>query len=424
MDTTAPIETPQEKAQDPFDRLLAPVLFLGAAVIYNAILAMLNAHVMHVSQGTVIVAEGIIVLGAVAYLMTKLSLVRNCPEVLLFQLAMLVIFLGVTLLSEFLNVKAFRDIFLITVFFLLGTMTSRKRIIQVFTILTILTLFFLLMEAYATDAYAGLFNPASYYANTRGLTNPDFNDSGIFVNALSFEGRFTLGILNVSHRLSSLFIEQVSLGNFAIILSVFLSLLWKDMTWRSRVVLVGTIFLILATNNSRTAILLSLLIFIGHIIFPKLPRFTHMIYLPLTLIAVVTWFDIPQCINESTGRPFLLSDDIQGRLGLSACSLRSLTYENLLGFKSDFATPFWDSGFVYFINSESLLGLIVFWLFCSLAIKPATENGIRVNHYLALAIFINMFTSMALFSIKVSGPLWFIAGYVYMQQKNRELKST
>ena len=79
MDTTAPIETPQEKAQDPFDRLLAPVLFLGAAVIYNAILAMLNAHVMHVSQGTVIVAEGIIVLGAVAYLMTKLSLVRNCP---------------------------------------------------------------------------------------------------------------------------------------------------------------------------------------------------------------------------------------------------------------------------------------------------------------------------------------------------------
>ncbi|HRK96854.1 MAG TPA: hypothetical protein PLE43_00085 [Alphaproteobacteria bacterium] len=187
-----------EQETDPKEKLIAPSLFLGAAVVYNAILAFLNAHVMHVSQGTVVMAEGIIVLGAVAYMATKLKYLRNCQPIFLFQLVMLAIFLGVTLLSEFLNIKAFRDIFLITTFTLLGTLTNEKSMIRLYTVLAAITLAVLLLEAFATETYAMIFNPASYYGATRGLENPDFNDTGIFLNAMSFEGRFTLGIFNIS----------------------------------------------------------------------------------------------------------------------------------------------------------------------------------------------------------------------------------
>lgn len=406
-----------EEIVDPKEKFIAPSLFLGFAVIYNALLAILNAHVVHVSQATVIATEGIIVLGAVAYLITKIRYLKHSQPVFLFQLAMLVIFLGVTLLSEYLNIKAFRDIFLISIFSLLGSLITKNNIIKVFSILCALTFIFLLLEAYATDVYANIFNPASYYANTRGLENPSFNNTGVFANSLSFEGRFSLGIFNFSHRLSSIFLEQVSLGNFSIILAIFLSIFWTDLSRRKKILFIATLLFMLPANNSRTAIILCVLILIGHHIFPKLPKYTHILYLPLSLIVVMIFFNIPGCISPN-GYPVLVSDDLIGRLGLSACTLRSLELENIFGFSSRWAAPFWDSGYVYFINGQSMFGLLYFWIFCSLLIPPSSSRAIRINHYLAIAIFINMYTSMALFSIKVAGPLWFIVGHIYMQQKS------
>ncbi|MCB9985990.1 MAG: hypothetical protein H6864_09965 [Micavibrio sp.] len=407
-----------EQETDPKEKLIAPSLFLGAAVVYNAILAFLNAHVMHVSQGTVVMAEGIIVLGAVAYMATKLKYLRNCQPIFLFQLVMLAIFLGVTLLSEFLNIKAFRDIFLITTFTLLGTLTNEKSMIRLYTVLAAITLAVLLLEAFATETYAMIFNPASYYGATRGLENPDFNDTGIFLNAMSFEGRFTLGIFNISHRLSSIFIEQVSLGNFAIILTMFTSLFWNSMGKKARILLVVTIFMIVTTNNSRTALSLCLLFAAGHFIFPKLPRYSHLFYVPFFILMVTFIFASNECLRAD-GTAFLVSDDVSGRLGLAGCTLKSLDMSNIFGFESSMAKPFWDSGYVYFINSQSLFGFIIFWLFTSLLVKPDTDQSQRLNHCLNLIIFLNILTSMSFFSIKVSAPVWFIAGYLFMQHQKQ-----
>lgn len=404
--------------QDPREKFIAPALFAGLAVVYNAILAFLNAHVIHVSQSTVIVVEGMIVLGAVGYMTTRLRYIRDCHSIFLFQFAMLVIFLGVTVLSEFINVKAFRDIFLITVFTLLGSLVSEKILVKVFLALSAIILFFLLMEAYATNIYAMIFNPASYYASTRGMDNPDFNDSGLFVSALSFGGRFSLGIFDVSHRLSSIFIEQVSLGNFAIVLAIFTSLFWDSMRRPGRILSVLTILLILPMNNSRTALALCCVVLAGHFIFPRLPRYTHLLYFPVALLLVLSVFDAPECIVN--GVPTLSSDDLVGRLGFASCTLKKMEIGSLVGMESELSRRFWDSGYVYFINAQSLAGMIVFWLYCSLLIRPASVRAIRMNHYLALAIFINMFTSMALFSIKVCAALWFMAGFLYRRGLEEE----
>ncbi|MDY0029078.1 MAG: hypothetical protein RBR86_03950 [Pseudobdellovibrionaceae bacterium] len=414
MDIAAPNETAQIEVKDPFDRFLAPVLFLGAAVLYNAILAFLNAHVMHVSEKTVIMAEGIIVLGACAYMATKLKFLRDCQPIFLFQIAMLVIFCMVTLLSEFLNVKAFRDIFLITVFTLLGTLTNEKSIIRLYTVLAAITLAVLLLEAFATETYAMIFNPASYYGATRGLENPDFNDTGIFLNAMSFEGRFTLGIINVSHRISSIFIEQVSLGNFAIILTMFTSLLWDKLGYKARALLVFTIFMIVATNNSRTALALCLIFSVGHFIFPKLPRFTHVIYLPLIIVILLSMYGYDNC-NENI--PVLISDDLKGRLNTAYCSLANMKPSAVAGAESSQSRVFWDSGIAYFIYSQSLLGFLVLYCLVSFLLKPTNKTSILLNHYLSLIIFANLTTSMALFSIKVSAPIWFLCGYIYIKEK-------
>lgn len=396
----------------------APALFMALGVVYNAILAFLNAHGLYVGQSMVVATEGVIVLGAVGYMLTRMGEVGRCTPVLLFQFVMLALFLWVTILSDFLNVKAFRDIFLVTVFTLLGTLSSRNALVRTYIALTILTFVVLLMEAYATDIYAAIFNPASYYANTRDLANPEFNESGIFVNALSFEGRFSLGgLLNIKHRLSSIFIEQVSLGNFAIILTIFTSVFWSVLGRKARVFMLGTICLILIGNNSRTAFALCSVVLAGHFVFPRLPRYSHFVYLPLSLCLVVFFFHMPECIQN--GGPFLVSDDLTGRLSLASCTLKRLTIGSLIGAESANSRIFWDSGYVYFINAQSAMGLIVLWLFCSMVIKPTSPDRMRMLHYLAWAIFINMYTSMALFSIKVAAPIWFMVGYIYQQQQRK-----
>ncbi len=417
--TNTVTDTPPEQP-DPRDWFVAPAVFLGAAVLYNALLAFLNAHVMYVSEKTVMVVEGIIVLGGCAYMATKLKFLRNCQPIFLFQITMLIIFCGVTILSEYLNIKAFRDIFLITVFTLLGTLTNQKSIIRLYTIIAAITLAVLFLEAFATETYAMIFNPASYYAATRGLENPDFNDTGIFLNAMSFEGRFSLGIINVSHRISSIFIEQVSLGAFAIVLTMFTSLFWAQLGHKARALMIVTIFMIVATNNSRTALTLCLMFAAGHFIFPKLPRYMHMIYVPAILISLALAYNTSGCAG---GLPILSSDDLKGRLNLAFCTLSYMEPSYIFGAGSEKARTFWDSGYVYLIYGQTIFGFLVLWFFTSLLVKPDKPQTIRLNHYLNLIIFLNILTSMSFFSIKVSAPVWFMVGYFYQAQISSRIRN-
>lgn len=381
-------------------------MLLMAGMFYNAGLAFLNAHIMTIGTLHVALTEAVILAISVVYLASKIRAFPSIMPPVVFLVFMGMMFLMVSFLNEHFFPKSLRDMILVAVFFMIGGTLTERGILSSFRFITAAILSFLLIEGYLTELYVWLFEPANYYTNTRGLAQKEHDASGLFQNAQMFKDRFSFGFFE-THRLSSLFLEQVSLANFSIILAVFLSTFWGKIGKWERVFYVLTIVLILLTNNSRTASALCAILFVGYFVFPYLPRYIHMLYMPLIVIVAAILFYDPSITTER-----LTGDNLQGRIGYTMAHLATMGSSYFTGGTLNQIYRTFDSGFTYLIMTQTVFGLIAFWLFTGLMVKPSDASNKRYSHGLMLYLYMNMLTSVAIFTIKVSAPIFLIAGYL------------
>src|SRR4051794_24733102 len=112
----------------------------------------------------------------------------------------------------------------------------------------------LLFEALDTPGYASLFRVQDYYINTRGYVAEDFwnQDSELFVSATRPDERL-FSFLDL-HRLSSVFLEPVSLGNYAIIITAFLCARFGGLSvWARGFLVLGNIVIIIGCDGRLAA---------------------------------------------------------------------------------------------------------------------------------------------------------------------------
>jgi putative polymerase len=76
--------------------------------------------------------------------------------------------------------------------------------------------------------------------------------------------------------------------------------------------------------------------------------------------------------------------------------------------------PAADSGIAYTITTQSVFGLIAFWLFLVLNAAERTPEQIRYLHALCVFLVLTLLISYSLFSIKTAALLWFIHGSFQM----------
>ncbi len=380
-------------------------LLLIAACFYNAGLAFLNAHIIMVGTLHVALTEAVILAIAVVYIASKIRVFPNIMPPVIFMVFMGMMFLFVSFLNEHFYPKALRDMILIAVFFMVGGTVTEQNLFRTFRFMAIAIFIVMIVEAYFTNIYSLIFQPADYYANTRGIQKLDNDETGLFRNSLGYSGRFSFGIFD-THRLSSLFLEQVSLANFAMIITIFASSFWSSIGRWDRCLYIGTVIFILLTNNSRTATILCSAFFVGHFIFPYLPRYIHMFYMPFILIGAAIFFYDPEMGLR------LERDDLSGRVGHTIANLVNMDMSYFTGGTLPEIYRMFDSGFVYLILTQTVFGLIAFWLFTSLVVQSRNAGNKRFNNAMAIYIFMNLLTSGAIFSIKVSAPLFLIAGYL------------
>jgi putative polymerase len=383
-----------------------PGLLLMAAVFYNSFLAVINAHAMHLNQGYVSITEIFIVLLAMCFAGMKITFLPNIRPVLLYSLFMALALLFVAIVNEYIYLKSFRDILLIVVFFVVGGLAGDKNLFLTFRYICAVVLFFMLIENYLTGFYVALFEPSSYFANTRGIEEFSIDESGLFRNALGYQGRFSFGFLS-DHRLSSIFLEQVSLANFSMVLAIFTSTFWEKLSKNDRIFYILTIAFIVLSNSTRTGTGVCLLILFGYFIFPYLPRYSNLLYMPVIIIIAVLAFYNPNYASMAH------TDDLAGRIGTTLYLLESIWPYFFTGGPLNLISRTADSGYAYIILSQSIFGLIAFWLFSCLIVPQRDENNRRFAHGSSLYLFLNLMIGAAIFSIKVSAPFWFIAGYLY-----------
>ncbi len=395
--------------------LSIPCLLVILAVSYNSFLAIINANVMVLNTHYVALVEIAILLSITGYIALNFNkLVAPLRHLSFFAVMMLLSVMVMLANGEFFP-KFIRDMYIIVAFVLLGTVTNEKDIIRIFKILAGITLAVAVIEIFRTNLYVSFFQPAKYYANTRGIA--PLGSSGLFRGAVLSDTRFSFNFFS-NHRISSIFLEQVSLANFSMVLSIFVISFWKSLTRKEILFFLLTIVFIILANDTRTGTIFTLALIPGFFVFPHLPRNWNVLIIPAVLIVSALLFYDPSLDRTNW------EDDLPGRIGLTLYMIYNIDIQAALTGKLGLDIMLtMDSGYVYVVYASTLLGFFIYWLYTSLLVSSHSKAGKRFAYSTSLFIAVTLMVGAAIFTIKVGALLWLMGGFLYQQNyadKNKQ----
>lgn len=383
---------------------------IGAVAIlslsYNALIAMAGGAGMNITPGSVMIFEGLILAAALGLVLLTPFGADDIPSLLLIFVG-LMFTLYLSAANEVFYPDTMRNYTIIALFTMLGLRCNFKAVNIIFLTASLLVLAVLLFEMFDLKGYVDTFQPAQYFWKTRGLPIPYWDKSGLFSNALGFKDRFTFGIS--SHRTSSLFLEQISHANFASLLLILALSCWKRFTWWQRFIYVGTIVMIVTSTSTRTSLTLALAAPLGYFLYPHMPRFLNITIAPLFII-------IAFVVGDPT-IPHLMTDDFVGRVSWTASTLYRLDLSAAMGQNLAKASSFMDSGFVWVIYTGTLFSMLIIWTFVCCYVPQVTTSQKRFGYALSLFVASSLLVAgTAVFSIKVAGLMWLLAGFMRGQR--------
>jgi putative polymerase len=378
-----------------------PAALVIWATIFNAILAIVNAHVLKLTPASVIAAETLITLACYV-----LALLRFRPEMRTWYALFILILLAFSMESLArgdLQVKYVRDVLIIPTFILLGLSSPRRYVDRTVCIVHLIVILVGLLEALDTDGYAKLFDVPGYYINTRGYEDDNFwnKQSDLFVSAVRPGERVFLPFLDL-HRLSSIFLEPVSLGNYNSIITAFICARWTALSHPMRWFLIVGNVLILIGCDGRLAGMSSVLIVLIALIAPYTPRGTAALYLPITLAFAFVATDM---LGLNAG-----PDDLSGRIAHTVQLLRQYDVDDLFALSDRFIWQAVDSGVAYLIMTQTIIGFVVIWCFVTIGPSQDRPEEARYTHAVSIYMSLAMMVSFSMLTIKTAALLWFIQG--------------
>jgi putative polymerase len=382
------------------DAGLLPIVLVLLAVLFNAALAIVNAHFARLSTGSVVGAELLIVAAAHAVVLRNYR-PQMLPWYAMMCVAVLFALIRGAVVGHF-EPKFLRDVLLIPTFMMLGMTVSLRRLTAPIAVLHAIIVGCVLFEAISTPAYSNLFEVRSYYIATRSFDDTAFwnTSSDLFVSATRpAERLFSFVDL---HRISSVFLEPVSLGNYVVLITSFLCANYRYISPRTRVFLVLGSLIALVGCDGRHAATSSVIIILVALVAPQLPRGSALIYLPFGLAGAVV------LATGTHADP--LQDNLLGRLAHCVTLLGRYDVLDWLGLSDRYLIPAADSGIAYMIATQSFIGVLLFWLLLVFSADERRPEQARFLHALCLYIVLTMLVSYSLFSIKTAALFWFIHG--------------
>lgn len=377
----------------------AGVQILWAAILFNLALCFVDTHIMRMSALPVIAAEAVIL--ATAFLLPLARANRAPGRFDALLLLLLGSWLLLSILRQSVDPKLFRDVAIIPVFVLLGLSTRGEGLHRRLFYLHMGIVAVAAWEAISVTSFVAVFDIAAFFASTRGMASDDWwFDNGLYLSALRPESRFLFPDLPL-HRLSSVFLEPVSLGNYVVIATIWLAGFWRHIPARMRAMaVVATLFLLLG-SDSRMATVACGAILLSRLFLRWIPNVAAVLVAPLVIAAM---FLAVTLLGLQSGL-----DTFGGRIAHAAETLRSFSLANYTGLSLDKMKATEDAGFAYIIMAQSLVVAIVLWMALFLRELKTAES--RFLH-LAIAIYValNLTVSWSIFTIKTAGLLWFLLG--------------
>jgi putative polymerase len=379
------------------DRLhdTASMWLVIAALTFNAILCFANTVLFPISDVMVIGSEFVIIS------MTMLFALDRRIEPYLILAILISYALLIMAMRPMFDPKAVRDFMIPVGFYCLGrrrpSVALADRVVMACGLIVVA---FGLFEYCAFDTFEKYFNIIRYYV-ARGTVAPadvSGQTGTLFASGLRPDARTLLPFLGM-HRVSSVFLEPVSAGNFGAILYVW-ALCRPGM--RGRAVVFGCAAVIIVLADARFGAYTCAASTVAALGFYRVPR-VFWFCLPLAMMCMLAIYGFESMQVDWT-------NDISGRLLWTARLLTSLSLDGAMGVSAQ--KPFLsDSGYAYSINEVGVLGFTVFWaLFVFSA--PADRAAWRLRACAATYFCLLLVISDSPYSIKTAALFWFMLGSV------------
>jgi putative polymerase len=371
---------------------------LIVALMYQAVLCALHTNVHPISMSGVALTELCIYLGCFAILIKNIRL----EFVALAALAIAYLLL-LAILRNQLDPKGFRDVLIPILFYGIGRQIGDiKYADRLLKVAVLLVLAFGFFELLALDAFSRIFNIFSYYVSQGSLQAGSnwAKDSVLGLNGTRPEGigRTILPSLLGNHRVSSVFLEPVSLGNFAVIIAAWGLAKRRDDIKNMAFFVIAALVMIALADSRYGMITVALLV-----VLRLLPWQKNVWMVALPLLSVGLLLGIGTFYSGGYG------DNVVGRLYVSGTTLLDLNLGMIFGLDG-FDVAFGDMGYPSLLTHWGALLCIFLW--CAFwMVRMEDERGDRFRAFTALYMSLILCVSgTSLFALKTAGILWFLVG--------------
>jgi putative polymerase len=405
----------QPRYGDVIGKWLAPII-TSAAVLYNFFLCFINTKLHSIGPSTVISVE--IALVAIAF-----GLVWNRSRTLYVILVLLAAYFYIVMLIRFeLDPKILRDVLIPIAFYFLGRHFGSVRCAdRLVLVLLVIALGVALWEWLGVDAYLRYFNVSNYYiargtadANQQQFFDQDYQG---FFNSTRFDNRTLLPFLG-NHRVSGIFLEAPSVGNFGAI--VFAWILLRPHRISVFIAKTVAIVTIIVLADARFGLYFCVIELLLYALSPAI-RPTTLFVAPFLMLLALLYVGVAE--------PKTIADDVAGRFAYAAQILTSIDPAQVFGLEPSvinggvlFAmNRITDSAYTYVLVQIGIIGVVAIWAL--FIYSPVINNDAwRFKSVIAFYYILAMTISASVFTIKTAALLWFLYGT--LNNQNRNVSST
>lgn len=374
------------------------------AVLYNCLLCLVNAEIHNINPAVVILTEIVLISSALCMVWPRSSTLNMILVVLAAY------FYTIMMIRSQFDPKILRDVLIPIAFVFLGCHFGTLRLAdRLVTILIIVALADALFEWLAPSIYLHYFDVARYYIE-RGTASQEehqyYGFYGGFFNSSRFENRTLFPILG-DHRVSGIFLEAPSVGNFGGI--VFAWILLRPKRLWSFLLKTIAVMTIIVLADARFGLYFCVLAVVVYP-FSRYVRPTMLFIAPfaamLALVAYANAAGQQVFDNDMVGR-FLYAGKILSKIDAGQVfGLQASAISTGASFASD---PINDSAYTYVLAEVGLLGAAALWalfIYSPVADRTAWRFKTVVAFYYILILTI----AASAFTIKTAGLLWFLYG--------------
>ena len=381
---------------------LLPPAIVAFCIVFNFFLCFINTKITDVSPAQIILCEIILTGAAVASGFFRIDRIKFYWLVILgLQIGLILILSAFK--GEFL-IKPLRDIMIMPIFVILGLAAYRIDFSKILMGISVFVLLVALWEAFATPSFLSLFNIRDFYI-AKGILKEETFITGldVFASGERPGGRFLFDIPGV-HRVSSVFLEPVSLGFYAVISGIYFIAAKDGLSKKMYISGILLSFILIWLSDARLAMGTLVLALLLRPVFSRLDHRFALLFFPgiVFLSYLLYTFGILSTTGEGLG----------ARLGWTINLLANTSLEILVGVSSYDRRMIADSGLGYILNDQGLIGLLLFWLppffFFKKLPEPARVYLFGISIFLALG----MMLTQAFITLKTAGLLWFCFGYL------------